>query len=245
MSPEVQRRALEPFFTTKGFHSTGLGLSVNYGIVRRHGGDLTIESAVDQGTRVRFTLPIVAPPPPTPRPAATMPAPSPLRILLIDDEVEVRRVVSDMLVSQGHEIVEAASGADGLAALERDASFDLVLTDLGMPGMTGWDVARAAKAMRPDLQVGLITGWGELPTAKPEDRAAADFVLAKPITVDGLGAAIAAGPGTADPSPVPLTPSGLSGDGASQLATPIAGTSSARGGAYSIIVPVNTCPVAS
>jgi CheY-like chemotaxis protein len=103
----------------------------------------------------------------------------------------VRNVVAEILVAQGHEVVQAAGGAEGLACLDRDGSFDLVLTDLGMPGMTGWEVARAVKSRRPAVQVGLLTGWGEQPAVKAEERAAADFVLAKPITVDGLRAALA------------------------------------------------------
>ena len=191
MPPDVQRRALEPFFTTKGFQSTGLGLSVTYGIVRRHGGDLSIHSRPGEGTRVRFKLPIagggVRRRPASPDDAVT----SPLRILVVDDEREVRDVVAEILGSQGHEVVQAAGGVEGLAYLDRGSPVDLVLTDLGMPGMTGWEVARAAKARRPSLSVGLLTGWGEQPVAKPEDRAAADFVIAKPVTVDGLKAAIA------------------------------------------------------
>ncbi|MBI1734737.1 MAG: GAF domain-containing protein [Candidatus Rokubacteria bacterium] len=192
MPREVQRRALEPFFTTKGFQSTGLGLSVTYGIVRRHGGDLVIDSTPGEGTRVRFRLPaagsVAARRPREPDELAVT---SPLRILVVDDEQEVRDVVAEILASQGHEVVQAAGGVEGLAYLDRGVPLDLVLTDLGMPGMTGWEVARAAKARRPTLQVGLLTGWGEQPDAKPEDRAAADFVIAKPVTVDGLRAALA------------------------------------------------------
>jgi signal transduction histidine kinase/CheY-like chemotaxis protein len=189
MSPEVQRRALEPFFTTKGFQSTGLGLSVNYGIVRRHGGDLGLTSAPGEGTRVTFRLPVAAPSAPEP-PVVPMPMTASLRILVIDDEPEVRHVVAEMLANQGHEVVVADDGQAALARLESEGAFDLVLTDLGMPGMTGWDVARAVKSRRPDMPVGLLTGWGEQPAAKPEDRWTADFVLAKPITVDGLRAAL-------------------------------------------------------
>jgi signal transduction histidine kinase len=192
MPPEVQRRALEPFFTTKGFQSTGLGLSVTYGIVRRHGGELVIDTAPGAGTRVRIKLPAAGTPAARrvvqpDEPAVT----SPLRILVVDDEREVRDVVVEILAAQGHEVVQAAGGPEGLAYLDRGVPVDLVLTDLGMPGMTGWEVARAAKQRRPTLRVGLLTGWGEQPTAKPEDRAAADFVIAKPVTVDGLKAAIA------------------------------------------------------
>jgi GAF domain-containing protein/ActR/RegA family two-component response regulator len=192
MTPDVQKHALEPFFTTKGFQSTGLGLSVNYGIVRRHGGELTIESAPGEGTSVRFWLPTGAP---APRPAAPAPAPMPvataLRILVIDDEPRVREVVSEVLEGQGHTVVAAAGGPEGLRQLEADGGFDLVLTDLGMPGMTGWEVALAAKAKSPGIRVGLMTGWGAHPAAKPDERAAADFVLAKPVTLEGLRAALA------------------------------------------------------
>jgi signal transduction histidine kinase len=189
MSAEVQRRALEPFFTTKGYQSTGLGLSVNYGILRRHGGDLSIDSAEGRGTRVTFRLPLAPLPLPAAPPAPAGPIP-PLKILVIDDETAVRRVVADMLAGQGHKVFQAADGREGLDCLEREP-VDLILTDLGMPGMTGWDVARAAKARWPSLPVGLITGWGEEPMSKPEERATADFVLAKPITVERLRAALA------------------------------------------------------
>ncbi|MBI2219111.1 MAG: GAF domain-containing protein [Candidatus Rokubacteria bacterium] len=192
MTPDVQRRALEPFFTTKGFQSTGLGLSVNYGIVRRHGGDVTIESRPGEGTRVAFWLPTAPPDGTTGLTPESTPATTPaLRILVIDDEPEVRDVVTEILESEGHSVVQAASGREGLACLDGEDMFDLVLTDLGMPGMTGWEVARAAKAKRGVLRVGLLTGWGEQPAAKPEDRAAADFVVAKPVTLDGLRAALA------------------------------------------------------
>jgi GAF domain-containing protein/CheY-like chemotaxis protein len=193
MTPDVQRRALEPFFTTKGFQSTGLGLSVNYGIVRRHGGDVTIASAPGEGTRVTFWLPVAAPGTivtgagETPLPG-TIPA---LRILVVDDEEDVRAVVTEILVAEGHQVVPAGDGHEAVACLDRDVAFDLVLTDLGMPGMTGWEVARAAKARRPSLRVGLLTGWGKQPDAKPEDRTVADFIVAKPVTVEGLRAALA------------------------------------------------------
>jgi GAF domain-containing protein/anti-sigma regulatory factor (Ser/Thr protein kinase) len=189
MSPEIQRRALEPFFTTKGYQSTGLGLSVNYGIIRRHGGDLSIDAAEGRGTRITFRLPTMMTPVATPTAPSTSSI-APLRILLIDDEVAVRHVVAEMLASQGHDVVQAADGQEGLDCLQRE-SVDLILTDLGMPGMTGWEVARVAKSRWPSVPVGLITGWGEDPATKPEERATADFVLAKPITVDRLRAALA------------------------------------------------------
>jgi signal transduction histidine kinase len=190
MPPEVLERAMEPFFTTKGYQSTGLGLSVSYGAIQRHGGTLTIDSEPARGTRVAFQLPAVSgSATATERPA--VPSVAPLRILVVDDEASVRSVVAEILGSEGHHVAQAASGPAGLAYLDAGERVDLVLTDLGMPGMTGWEVARGVKVRRPGVRVGLLTGWGERPVAKPEERVAADFVLAKPVTVEALRAAVA------------------------------------------------------
>jgi len=190
MAASVQKRAMEPFFTTKGFASTGLGLSVAYGIIRRHGGELSIDSVEDRGTTVTFRL--IAAEPARPADAAPPAGLSEkLRILLIDDDPQVRAVVGELLALNGHTVITAAGGLEGLARLDGDEAIDLVLTDLGMPGMTGWDVARAAKARRPNVGVGIITGWGEEERSRFEEQAVADFVLQKPITRAVLMAAIA------------------------------------------------------
>ena len=190
MSSEIQGRALEPFFTTKGVKSTGLGLSVAYGIVERHGGELRIDSAEGRGTTVTLRLPASS----MPADAAVPPAPSTpgaLRVLLVDDDAAVREVMSEMLAEEGHRVILATNGAEGLARFRAEAPIDLVLTDLGMPGMTGWDVARAVKAADPSVPVVLLTGWGAEPQGRPEDRAMADFVVAKPVTQEHLRAALA------------------------------------------------------
>ncbi len=188
MSDEVRRRAHEPFFTTKGVKATGLGLSVAYGIARRHGGELTIASQEGRGTTIAIHLPAAATtPPPAPPPAAPR---GPLRILLVDDEEEVRRALGEMLASDGHTVVSAGSGAEALERLDDGDDVDLVLTDLGMPGMTGWELAAAVKARRPALPVGVVTGWGDLP--EPTAGAhAVDFVVAKPVMLDALHEAVA------------------------------------------------------
>ena len=112
-------------------------------------------------------------------------------MLVIDDEHEVRTVLGEMLAADGHDVVEAAGGAEGLGCLDGNDGIDVVLSDLGMPGMTGWEVARAVKARRPDLPVVIITGWGDDPVGRPEDRRAADIIIAKPVTPVSLRAALA------------------------------------------------------
>jgi CheY-like chemotaxis protein len=103
----------------------------------------------------------------------------------------VRKSVAEVLAEDGHAVTEAESGADALAHLASGQPVDLVLTDLGMPGMTGWDVARAVKASHRPIPVGLITGWGPNPKGTPDEGTAVDFILAKPVTEDTLRACLA------------------------------------------------------
>jgi signal transduction histidine kinase/CheY-like chemotaxis protein len=186
MSEALRARAPEPFFTTKGPKGTGLGLSASYGILEQHGGDLSIDSAEGEGTTVTIRLPAAGAPPPTFPAAPPPPAPRGLRILLIDDQRNVRRALADVLMAEGHHVVDVSGGADGLARLERQEPFDAVFTDLGMPDMTGWQVARAVKARWPKLTVVVITGWQEDAQGGEDDRAAVDFMIPKPVTVDAL-----------------------------------------------------------
>ncbi len=191
MAEEVRRRVFEPFFTTKGPKSTGLGLSLSYGIIQRHRGELNIESRPGKGTTATISLPLGAAAPLGPvRPAPSGP---PLKILVIDDEPEVRETLAEMLVTDGHLVSQAAGGAEGLARLGAAAGVgvDLVLTDLGMPEMTGWQVAQAIKVRWPHLPVGLITGWGEELEAFAEERRSVDVVITKPVTREALREEIA------------------------------------------------------
>jgi CheY-like chemotaxis protein/anti-sigma regulatory factor (Ser/Thr protein kinase) len=177
MSQETAERALEPFFTTKGPQSRGLGLSVAYGTVRRHSGVLAIDSDVGRGTLVTIALPRAGA-----RAAAdrTRGAPPSERrsILVIDDDPAVRTVLRALLQRDGYEVIDALDGADALTRLERGDKVDLVLTDLIMPGMNGWAVVRGVRRVRPDLPVVLITGWDEL---APDTDEAADAIVHKPV----------------------------------------------------------------
>lgn len=190
MSAEVQRRALEPFFTTKGPKSTGLGLSVNYGIIRAHGGTMAIDSAPGRGTTVSFTLP-AANGTEAPRLATPAAVPrTPLRILVVDDDRPIREVIADILREDGHQVEEVGHGREGLARMQDPAALDLIITDLGMPDVTGWDIIRAAKDHQPPFPIGLVTGWGDDPDGRPADCARPDFVLAKPVTHAALRLAV-------------------------------------------------------
>jgi CheY-like chemotaxis protein len=189
MPEEVRRRALEPFFTTKGPKATGLGLSVAYGTVQRYGGTLTLESTVGQGTTVEVSLPTASAATAVAKSSAVSPkAPNlPLRILVIDDELQVRSTLAEMLEEQGHAVTQAPGGREGLSFLESNRELvDVVISDLGMPDMTGWDVAAAIQERWPGLPVGLITGWGETEITR-EERSRVNFVINKPFDKAVLG----------------------------------------------------------
>ena len=187
MAPDVKRRAFEPFYTTKGVKRTGLGLAVAYGTVQRHGGQISIDSEPGTGTTVTFWLPVLV------VETAAAPAPAPIRdrrmhsVLIIDDEADVRDLVSDVLASHGHRITGASGGREGLARFEA-GSYDIVLTDLGMPDLNGWEVARAIKSTRSGTPVLLLTGWAD--AVDPTAAGLVDAILKKPFGLDELAAAV-------------------------------------------------------
>jgi len=187
MPEDVRRRAFEPFFTTKGVKRTGLGLPVVYGAIRRHGGDVTMDSTEGRGTTVTFWLPIGSP-----AAAAEAPVPDggarPAAILVIDDEAAVRQLVTEVLRARGHSVTAAGSGREGLERF-RVGRFDLVITDLGMPDLTGWDVARAVHGTSPALPVLVLTGWADAVEA-PSDVAVTG-ILTKPFDVTKLAESVA------------------------------------------------------
>ena len=104
----------------------------------------------------------------------------PLRILVIDDELQVRATLAEMLEEQGHSVTQAPGGREGLSYLDANPQLvDVVVSDLGMPDMNGWDVAKAIQGRWPQLPVGLITGWGETEITR-EERSRVNFVITKP-----------------------------------------------------------------
>ena len=191
MSSEVRQRAAEPFFTTKGLRRRGLGLSLSYGIIQQHGGTLAIESALGRGTTVTFTLPTSSSLRVRETEGAARVGTGQMVILLVDDDPGVRATIASLLADDGHTVVEAGSGAEALSRLDTTESFELLMTDLGMPKMNGWELIRSAKLKRPELPVVLITGWGETPRGQRPSDPPPDAILAKPVTEDDLRQTIA------------------------------------------------------
>ncbi len=186
MTETVRQRCLEPFFSTKGEHGTGLGLSMVYGIVERHRGQVDIQSALGQGTTFIIRLPLAqeAPIHDTAKVAAEKPN-SRLNVLIVDDEARSREVLSTYLRSDHHSVAIASSGREALEKFRR-SQFDLVVMDRVMPEMTGDQTARFMKQVNQNVPVILLTGFGgalETIVGQPQ---AVDVVLNKPITLDAL-----------------------------------------------------------
>jgi len=196
MSPEVRSRVFDPFFTTKGEAGMGLGLAVCYGIVQRHEGTIEVESEVSHGTTFRLKLPMAEA-----KPSEVLPSTqaevvigrrltlvrrsnSP-RILVVDDEQSVRVLLGDILNSEGYEVTLAESGSDALKAFDAEM-FKAVFTDLGMPGMSGWELARAIRERSKEIPIALITGWGEAVGSDEQKNARIDWVLTKPFSVNRI-----------------------------------------------------------
>lgn len=159
MPEAVRRRIFEPFFTTKGKRGTGLGLSISYSIVTRHGGEMRVESQQGRGTTFALRLPVASQATAELPPKAAQAPSRAGRILLIDNEPQVLAVLTEMLQAGGHSVTPARSGAEALA-LFAPGCFDLVLTNIGMPEMTGWEVADRLHTADPRVPIAFITGWG-------------------------------------------------------------------------------------
>ena len=165
MPEHVRKRIFDPFFTTKGEVGTGLGLSVSYSIIQRHGGEMRAESQPGRGTSFTIVLPVGTaeknPPPADSEALGTRRG----RILLVDNELPVMTVLGEMLTEVGHHVLPVSSGAEAVRVFV-PGGFDLVMTNLGMTGLTGWDVAERVRASDPHVAVVFITGWG----LQAEDR---------------------------------------------------------------------------
>jgi CheY-like chemotaxis protein len=195
MSDEIVEAAIEPFFTTKPpGKGSGLGLSQVYGMVQQLNGALRIETRLGEGTTVHIFLPPAvdgSSTAPQERGRGTVATSdrTVARILVIDDDESVGQVTEAMLQDLGHSVMLAPNGQVGLDILAADASFELLLVDMVMPGMSGIDAVRQARAAQPGLKVLYMSGYADIDLQK---RTGADSVIRKPFALHELDAAIRA-----------------------------------------------------
>jgi diguanylate cyclase (GGDEF)-like protein len=189
MSEEVQKRIFDPFFSTKKGEGTGLGLSVAYGIIVRHNGRIECVSKLDEGTTFFIHLPHEWVDVPT---RQATPAPVDQRrprvracILVVDDETPIREIIRDVLEPEGHEVLLAETGQKALDII-RDHNVQVLFTDLSMPGMSGWEVARQARKIKPDLEIIMTSGWGKDFNQQQLTTHGVDHVLPKPVPFEAL-----------------------------------------------------------
>ena len=192
MPEHVRRRVFEPFFSTKGESGSGLGLSMAYSIIRRHGGDIRVDSEPNRGTTFTLVVPCASETPsPPPAPSAATPRRA-ARVLLVDDEPQVLSALTELLQAAGHEVSAAAGGAAALK-IYTPGRYDVVMTNVGMAGMNGWEVTERVRALDARVPVVFITGWG----LREEERARLSALrvqrcLFKPVRPDELDAAVQA-----------------------------------------------------
>jgi PAS domain S-box-containing protein len=190
MTEEVRQRCLEPFFTTKGKRGTGLGLAMVYGIIRRHQGTLSIESGPGRGTTVIIRLPVHRGPGARARAHEAKGSSRRLDLLVVDDEPAIREVVTEYLTADGHYVETATNGREGLEKFLA-GRFDVVVTDQGMPEMSGDQLAGAIKRVAPNRPVILLTGFGDIMEAAGDQPVDVDTILTKPVTVSAMRQALA------------------------------------------------------
>ncbi|WP_370263567.1 PAS domain S-box protein [Limnobacter sp.] len=195
MSEETRKRCLEPFYTTKGERGTGLGLAMVYGIVQRMQGKVDVDSRVGEGTTVTLCLPAHARlQAKAPEPAALAAPTGPMHVLLIDDDVKVLQALADGLRARGFYVSVCESGREGVQtfehALQTQQPVDVVITDLGMPGMDGIRVSEAVRAMAPKCPIYMLTGWARQLDFEHESMRHVNKVLAKPPKISEIVAAL-------------------------------------------------------
>ncbi len=191
MPPDVVARAFDPFFTTKPLgQGTGLGLSMIYGFVRQSGGHIKIYSEPGQGTSVKIFLPrfigedaepVVEQPGVTPR------AEEGETVLVVEDDATVRDLVLEVLRDLGYTALEEPDGLAGLVVLQSHRRIDLLVTDVGLPGMNGRQLAEQARLLRPELKVLFITGYAENAAFGNGHLDPGMQMMTKPFAVDVLG----------------------------------------------------------
>ncbi|MCP4634209.1 MAG: response regulator [candidate division Zixibacteria bacterium] len=186
MDEETAKKVFFPFFTTKSSQGTGLGLAVAYGIITRHKGDISVNSKIGEGTTFTISIPhrIIEQSAEAEDSSGAV-SDQKVKVLVIDDDENIRSILYEMLCYSGHKVVTAADGKEGINKFGDD-TFDMVFTDLGMPEITGWDVAQEIKRKDKNMPVVLISGWGAQLEDDVLEDSGVDFVVAKPFHLEKI-----------------------------------------------------------
>ncbi|HEU4837277.1 MAG TPA: PAS domain S-box protein [Pyrinomonadaceae bacterium] len=179
MQEDVKQKIFEPFFSTKGAHGTGLGLSVSYSIIERHAGSISVVSEPGSGTNFTIDLPAITAASSAEDSTVTASETRSLKILVVDDEEPVRETLAEMLVAVSHRVELAGSGPEAVEKL-RAGGFDFVFTDLAMPEMDGWETARLIRKGWPGIRIVLVTGYGPTTPPPPGEEDLVDAIIGKP-----------------------------------------------------------------
>jgi signal transduction histidine kinase/CheY-like chemotaxis protein/sensor domain CHASE-containing protein len=191
MDDETLAHCFEPFYTTKGKKGTGLGLSMVYGIIKRHEGEILVESEIGKGTKFTLIFPINY--------KTTFEQQEnlfkniqTLKILLIDDDESVINTLSALLTEQNHEVISSLNAKNGKILFENAFNsgnkFDLVITDLGMPEITGIELSKLLREIDYSIPIILLTGWGSF--ISKNDIETVNIILSKPVTIEDLNNAL-------------------------------------------------------
>ena len=185
MGAETVARIFEPFYTTKGKKGTGLGLSASHGIISRHDGEIMVVSEPGEGTRFEVRLPLCDEEARFVKPAddeapAVREACS-ARVVIVEDEDTVRSMLADAFENAGHRVTSFKSGAEAISELESN-DCDLVVSDLGLPDVSGLQISRWVKEHRPETRFILATGWSDLVTPDDYEAGRIDALVSKPYT---------------------------------------------------------------
>jgi len=181
MPDKIKAKIFDPFFTTKGPDGMGLGLSIAYGIITRHGGNIDVESSLGNGSTFYVRLPLGGVAMKNNSSSGSLSSIGKAKIMLVDDDPDVSEVLELMLAQIGHEVTVVSQGEEAITLFE-PGGYDVVITDLGMPDVSGWEVAKAVKRKSPETPVVLITGWGIQLDSEEMSKSGVDGVIPKPFS---------------------------------------------------------------
>jgi CheY-like chemotaxis protein/two-component sensor histidine kinase len=191
MTPDVKSRLFDPFFTTKGKGGTGMGMAVSFGIIRRHNGSIDVESEPGKGTTFRISLPVSEAAAAIETYLAKTEASSEdrLHVLVVDDEGAVRDVLREALEAEGCEVMVAESGEMALKMYDASkVSLDVVFTDIGMPEMSGWELASEIRKRSDTIPMAIVSGWADAISCDARQAIKADWVVSKPFDIATIAA---------------------------------------------------------